>query len=272
MYGSPIWAGCISQKDTRRLSSCLNKTLRIHCHDFRKSKHNHEICNESNIRSFKSLALIHDAKTPNRLVTQCSSFNLTQRLTSQAVLIQRFPGHISFMDYRQKRVARNSFINRARLIAAKPSPTIGLIWHLQYLKFAWRKQCHCSFSDRDTFEWTKKTQLFRNNLLELYPFMLYILAVVFSLRWAVCLQWVHSKNRKPGFSHQKCNPGCKDPRHFLCLIMDFSDLPFYFTFTCYIYHIIDVYENLWWDDYLVAELLIKEKCCALVSKILLKLS
>jgi len=116
VYGSPIWSGCISQKSMARLSSCLNKTLRLHCFDFKRSLTNHEICNLSKIRSFKSLALIHDAKTLYRLVTQCANFNLVQRLSSQSLFYARYPNRISFVDYGKRRVARNSFINRAKRI------------------------------------------------------------------------------------------------------------------------------------------------------------
>jgi len=118
MYGSPIWAGCIKQKDTRRLSSCLNKMLRLHCYDFKKNKHNYELCAESKIRSFKSQVLVQDAKTLYRLVTQCNNFDLTQRLTQQSTFVPRYPSRISFIDYGRKRVARNSFINRAKAINA----------------------------------------------------------------------------------------------------------------------------------------------------------
>jgi len=115
-YGSPIWARCISNKQANKLSSCLNKTLRLHCFDFNRTMHNSELYALSKIRSFKSQILIQDAKSLYRIVTQCSSFELTQRLIAQSTFSTRFPGRIIFMNYGRKRVSRNSFINRAKQI------------------------------------------------------------------------------------------------------------------------------------------------------------
>jgi len=77
---------------------------------------NSELYAQSRIRSFKSQILIQDAKSLFRTVTQCSSFELTQRLMAQSTFSTRYPGRIVFMNYGKKRVARNSFINRAKQI------------------------------------------------------------------------------------------------------------------------------------------------------------
>jgi len=116
MYGSPIWAGCVAKKEIGKLASSLNKTLRQHCFDFHRSKSNSELYHQSRIRSLKSQILIQDAKFLYRLVTQCNNFNLVQRLTSQSIFTARFPNRISFFDQGRTRIARNSFINRARSI------------------------------------------------------------------------------------------------------------------------------------------------------------
>jgi len=115
-YGSRIWAGCLANKELRKLSACLNKTLRQHCFDFTKSKSNSEIYLESKIRLFKSQILIQDAKFLFRLVTQCSNYELTQRLTSQSTFSQRFPSRVRFVDYGRRRIAKNSFVNRAKRV------------------------------------------------------------------------------------------------------------------------------------------------------------
>jgi len=117
MYASPIWASCLTSRDTDRLSACLNKTLRLHCFDFLKTKTNSDLCRESNIRSFKSLRTLYDAKMLFKLVTQCDNLSLTSRLTSQPIFYLRFPGRMSFSDISRKRVGRNSFMNRAKFIA-----------------------------------------------------------------------------------------------------------------------------------------------------------
>jgi len=85
MYASPTWAGCLSVRDTKRLSACLNKTLRLYCFDYQKEKTNEEICSYRRVRSFKSQRKIYDAKMLYRLVTQCDNSNLSARLTSQSI-------------------------------------------------------------------------------------------------------------------------------------------------------------------------------------------
>jgi len=115
-YGSPIWGKCISGKQISKLSSCLNKTLRQHCFDFTRSLHNSELYAQARIRSLKSQILIQDAKCLYRTVTQCSSFELAQRLTAQSSFSSRYPGRITFVDYGRRRVSRNSFVNRAKKI------------------------------------------------------------------------------------------------------------------------------------------------------------
>jgi len=116
MYGSPIWAGCVAKKEIRKLSSSLNKILRQHCFDFHRTKSNSELYHQSRIRSLKSQILIQDAKFLYRTVTQCSNFDLVQRLTSQSVFTSRFPSQIAFFDQGRTRIAKNSFINRAKSI------------------------------------------------------------------------------------------------------------------------------------------------------------
>jgi len=116
MYASPIWANCLSAKDTNRLSASLNKVLRLHCFDFLRVKSNEEIYKESNIRSFKALRKLYDAKMLYKVVTNCNNLSLITRLTSQSVFFLRFPGRIAFTDLSKKKVGLNSFINRAKRI------------------------------------------------------------------------------------------------------------------------------------------------------------
>jgi len=116
MYASPIWANCLMVRDTNRLSACLNKTLRLHCFNFLKTKSNSELCKESNIRSFRYLILLYDANMLFKLVTQCDNLSLTSSLTSKSVFFLRSPGRMSFTDLSRKRVGRNSFMNRAKAI------------------------------------------------------------------------------------------------------------------------------------------------------------
>lgn len=125
MYASPIWASCLTQRDSNKLSSSLNKVLRLHCFDFQKTKSNQTICDESNIRSFRSMRILYDAKMLYKLVTQCDNVGLTSRLTSQSVFLLRFPGRISLVDMSRKRVGRNSFVNRASSICE----SIPFDWH-----------------------------------------------------------------------------------------------------------------------------------------------
>jgi len=116
MYASPIWAGCLSVRDTRRLSACLNRTLRLHCFDFQRTKSNRELYEISNIRSFRSLSRLYDAKMLHKIVTQCDNLGLVSRLALQSVFFLRFPGCIAFSDLSRKRIGLNSFINRAKKI------------------------------------------------------------------------------------------------------------------------------------------------------------
>jgi len=115
-YASPIWGGTISYRNKGKLSSCLNKALRLHCYDFKRELSNEELYAKTGIRSFKSMISINDKKMLFKLVTQPTSLYLTGRLTSQTVLFLRFPGKIGFTDLSRKRIGRNSFINRAKKI------------------------------------------------------------------------------------------------------------------------------------------------------------
>jgi len=76
-----------------------------------------EICSYSNIRSFRSLRKIYDAKMLFKLVTQCDNFSLSMRLSSQSIFFLRFPGKISIADLSKKKVGMNSFMNRAKAIS-----------------------------------------------------------------------------------------------------------------------------------------------------------
>lgn len=76
----------------------------------------HDLIVESNIRSFRSMRRLYDAKMLFKLVTQCDNFSLISRLTSPSVFFLRFPGRIAFTDLSRKKVGLNSFINCAKKI------------------------------------------------------------------------------------------------------------------------------------------------------------
>jgi len=116
MYGSPIWAGCLSVKNKRRLSVCLKKVLRLHMFDFDRSLTNSELYERSGIRSFASLTLINECKMLFKLVTNPSNFRLTTRLMSLTSFSVCFPDRPIFFDASKRKPGRNSFPNRAKRI------------------------------------------------------------------------------------------------------------------------------------------------------------
>jgi len=142
MHASHIEATSLTVKDTSRLSACLNKTLGLHCFDFRRARSKREICEKSNIRSFKSLRKLYDAKMLFKFVTHCENFSLTMRLTSRSVFFLRFPSRIAFSDLSRKSVGMNSFRNRAQKICEMiPFEWLDMLptMHVLNLKREW---CH----------------------------------------------------------------------------------------------------------------------------------
>jgi len=123
-YGMPIWAGCLTQSDTKRLETAIMKTYRMVCGDFRKLLSNYEVCRRVNLRSFNSLRLLNDAIFLHKLYSEPSNTAITIRMIQQSFYNSRFPDRIHFFDASHKRVGRSSFINRSKLIAE----TIPFIW------------------------------------------------------------------------------------------------------------------------------------------------
>jgi len=116
-YGSPVWAGCLSYSDLRRVNALLFKTIRLHCWDFSRIFRNSELCDMSKIRSFNSTRILRDMITLHRLCTNPSNTILTLRLIEQSYSSSRFPAKLGFFDLSLKRVGRSSFINRSKRIA-----------------------------------------------------------------------------------------------------------------------------------------------------------
>jgi len=116
-YGSPIWAGCISSKDLSRLNTLMFKIIRMHCRDFSRIFSNRELCQTSQIRSFNSVRILRDTNTLHSLCTNPTNTLLTLRLIQQSYCHSRFRNRISFFDNSQRKIGRNSFVNRSKRIA-----------------------------------------------------------------------------------------------------------------------------------------------------------
>jgi len=124
VYGSQIWASCLTRNMTDRLSRQLNKIIRMHTFTRDRNTSNVEIYRRANIRSFNSNRIIQDAVFLYKLVCLPKCSSLTTRLFSQTTLSLRFPDRPIFQDLSRKRVGRNSFINRSKNIAE----TINFTW------------------------------------------------------------------------------------------------------------------------------------------------
>lgn len=115
-YCSPVWAGCVSSSDNRRLNSLIYKAIRLNCRDFSRILSNREICNNTQIRSFNSARIVTDAIMLHTLCTNPINTLLTIRLMQHSVSFSRYPNKLAFHDLSRKRVGKNSFANRAKFI------------------------------------------------------------------------------------------------------------------------------------------------------------
>jgi len=116
-YCSPVWAGCLSFQDNRRLNSLIYKVIRLNCRDFSKILSNREICDKTLIRSFNSARIVNDSLMLHSLCTNPTNTLLTIRLMQNSVSFSRFPNKIAFHDQSRKRIGKNSFANRAKYIS-----------------------------------------------------------------------------------------------------------------------------------------------------------
>jgi len=69
IYGSPVWAGSLSFKDTCRLNTLLFKTIGLYCRDFSHEPNNRELCSQSTLESFNLVRIIGDMTTLHNLCT-----------------------------------------------------------------------------------------------------------------------------------------------------------------------------------------------------------
>jgi len=124
VYGSPVWAGCLTQRRCQKLDRVIFKIYRFYCRDFKRLLSRFEVCRRTKLRSFKSLRLINDAIMLHRLYSDPSNTTITIRFIDQAFSLSRFPDRIGFFDTSQKRIRKSSFVNRSKYIAE----TIPFIW------------------------------------------------------------------------------------------------------------------------------------------------
>jgi len=102
-YCSPVWAGCLSTQDNRRLNSLIYKFIRLNCRDFSRILSNREICNRTLIGSFNLARIVFDALMLHSLCTNPTYTLLTIRLMQHSVRFSRFPNKMVFQEtYREK--------------------------------------------------------------------------------------------------------------------------------------------------------------------------
>jgi len=123
-YVSPVWAGCLTQRETKRIDVLIFKVLRTHCFDFSRQLTNSELCTKSRMRSFVSLRIISDAIMLQGLCKNPTNSDLTIRLIQQSYFLPRSTERILFFDSSNKRIGKSSFINRCKSI----SELIPFLW------------------------------------------------------------------------------------------------------------------------------------------------
>jgi len=124
VYGSPVWAGFLTQRQCQKLDRVIFKIYRFYCRDFKRLLSRFEVCRRTRLRSFNSLRLINDAIMLHRFYSDPSNTTITIRFIDQAFSLSRFPDRIGFFDTSQKRIGKSSFVNRSKYIAE----TIPFIW------------------------------------------------------------------------------------------------------------------------------------------------
>jgi len=100
-----------------RIKICDFKSCWLHCRDFSRILSNAELCWSSGLRSFNSVRIIRDTTLLHGLCTSTANTPLTLRLIEQSLSSSRFPKRLSFFDNSIRRYGRQSFINRAKLVA-----------------------------------------------------------------------------------------------------------------------------------------------------------
>jgi len=116
-YGCQIWSGCLSYSAKKRLESCFYKALRMQVRDFRGELSRITLVNMSGIMSLRSIFILRDTCLLHRLCTSGLCDSLGSLLMAQCHFSVRKPNSLYFFDYSKRKVAKNSFINRAKFIA-----------------------------------------------------------------------------------------------------------------------------------------------------------
>jgi hypothetical protein len=116
-YSSQLWSGSISLKLKSRLDSCYFKVLRLLCWDFKGKKSRSALLAQSNMTSLRAIFYQRDALLLHKLCTTLIPDPIVGRLISQCHFTSRLGNRLLFFDYSSKRIGRQSFINRAKLIS-----------------------------------------------------------------------------------------------------------------------------------------------------------
>lgn len=116
-YASPIWAGCLTVSELKRINTLVFKILRQQCFDYNRYLSNRELCAKSNIRSFTSLRVINDTIMLHGLCRNPTNLELTIRLIQQSFSLPRYPEKLYFFDASNRRIGRSSFVNRSKHIS-----------------------------------------------------------------------------------------------------------------------------------------------------------
>jgi hypothetical protein len=117
MYASQTWSGSISLKLKSRLDSCYFKVLRLLCWDFKGKKSRSALLAQSNMISLRAMFYQRDALLIHKLCTTLITDPIVGQLISQCYFTSRLGNRLLFFDYSSKRIGRQSFINRAKLIS-----------------------------------------------------------------------------------------------------------------------------------------------------------
>jgi len=131
-YAMPVWAGNLSVRHMNKLSACLFKVLRLHCHDFQRRYNNSQLCELSGLRSFNSLRIINDAILVHKLYSDPTNSHLTNRMTEQCIFSYRYLDRLQFLDLSSKKHGRMSIVNRAKRI-------------VELIPFSWTSMPHHLF-------------------------------------------------------------------------------------------------------------------------------
>jgi hypothetical protein len=116
-YASQVWSGVLSCKLRNRLESCYFKILRLLCRDYKGRESRSTLLAKSGMASLRSIFISRNARLLHTFCYNLLPEPIAECLLSQCHFLTRLGNRPHFFDYSNKKIGRNSFINRAKHIS-----------------------------------------------------------------------------------------------------------------------------------------------------------